>query len=130
MSIRGKSALGLISIIAAFGLISLDSAEARGCRRGAPAGWCEPQAVPLYGNYPWYGATYYMATVPPYPYPYVYIPRGYYGYWPRYDWPYWGWGRRWGWPRGAYYAAPGPAYAPADCGGGCGGGYYGRPYLK
>ncbi len=88
---RVKSALAVISVVVAFGLASHSPAEAGWCRRGAPPGWCGPQTVRHYVYYPNYRNVYYMATFAPDPYPYVYVPRG---YWPRYERPYWRYGRR------------------------------------
>ncbi len=108
---RVKSALALISVIAAFGVASPSSAEAGWCRRGAPVGWCGPQTVRHFVYYPQYRNVYYMATFGPDPYPYVYMPRG---YWPRYERPYWRYGRRY-WRRrrwARYYAVPAPRPVP------------------
>jgi hypothetical protein len=112
---RVKSALALISVAVAFGLAGQSSAEAGWCRRGAPPGWCGPEPVSHYVYYPYYrNSYYYMTTFAPYdPYPSVYVPRG---YWPRYDRPFWRFGRRFWWPRRArYYAVPAPMPVPVGC---------------
>jgi hypothetical protein len=116
---RVKSALGLISIIAAVGLITPSAADAGWCHRRAPVGWCGPQRVTHYVYYPQYRNVYYMATFAPDPYPYVYVPRG---YWPRYERPYWRYGRRYWAPRRARYY-PVPAPIPVPVGGCCRGEY-------
>jgi len=104
---RLKSALAAISIAVALGLASQGSAEAGWCR-GAPRGWCGPQPVRHFLYFPNYYNVYYMATFAPDPYPYAYMP---YGYWPRYQRPYSRYARR-------YWSRPcrggcGQAYAPA-----------------
>jgi len=116
---RVKSALGLISIIAAVGLITPSAADAGWCHRRAPVGWCGPQRVTHYVYYPQYRNVYYMATFAPDPYPVVYVPRG---YWPRYERPYWRYGRRYWAPRRARYY-PVPAPIPVPVGGCCRGEY-------
>jgi len=126
---QSKTMLAVISITAAFGLASQTSAEAGWCR-GAPRGWCGPQTVRHYVYYPQYYNVYYMATFAPDPYPYVYVPRG---YWPRYDRPYSRYGRRYwdrGWGRARAYYVPQPYYVPVGgCYRGCGRAHYGG-YLK
>jgi len=124
---RLKSTLAVVGIAIAFGLASQTPAEAC-CRRG---GWWGPQPVRHYVYYPNYYNIYTMATFGPDPYPYVYIPRG---YWPRYQRPYASYGRRywrgrrsWGCCGGrpaAYYVVPQPI--PVPVGVGC----CGRGYLK
>jgi hypothetical protein len=127
--------LVLISLAVALGMASQTSAEAGWCR-GAPRGWCGPQPVRHWVYYPNYYNVYYMATFAPDPYPYVYVPRG---YWPRYERPYARYGRRywygrrtWGCCGGAaaYYVVPQPVPVPVGgCYRGCGRAYYGG-YLK
>ena len=122
---RVKSALAVISLAAAIGLTSIGPAEARWCRRGAPAGWCGPQPVRHFVYYPQYRNTYSVATFGPDPYPYVYMPRG---SWPHYQRPYWRyWRRAWTPRRDSYYyvpaAAPVPAPMPVPVGSCCGGRY-------
>jgi len=108
---RVKSALGLVSVVAAFGLVTPSAAEAGWCRR---AGFCGPQPVRHYIYYPQYRNTYYMANFAPQPYPSVYIPRG---YWPRYERPYYVYGRRaWTPRRESYYVVPEPMPVPVERG--------------
>ena len=97
-----KSAVAAAGIAVAVsmtpGLPGTPSAEAGwGCR--GPAGWCGPQPVRHFLYFPNYYNTYYMATFAPDPYPYVYMPRG---YWPRYERPYSRYQRRYWTPRRAY----------------------------
>jgi len=130
---RVKSVLAVIGVAVALGLASQTPAEA--CCRRAPTGWWGPQPVRHYVYYPNYYNVYYMATFAPDPYPYVYIPRG---YWPRYQRPYARYGRRyWSGRRSlgccggaaAYYVVPQPIPVPVGgCRWGCGRRSYG--YLK
>jgi hypothetical protein len=119
---RVNNALVVISVVIAFGLTTLTSAEARRCRRGAPPQWCGPQAVYHYMYYPRFRNVYYMAQFGPDPYPYPYVPRG---YWPRYENPFWSypgayWYPNWAPNRPRYYAVPEPMPVPVEgCGYGC-----------
>jgi len=124
---RVKNAVAVISVAIAIGLTSHSPAEAGRCRR-APPGWCGPAAVAHYLYYPGYYNAYYPAPmVGPDPYPYPYMPRG---YWSRNDNPFWSypaayWYPNWAPNRPRYYAVPGPMPVPV---GGCGG--CGPRYLK
>lgn len=110
---RLRNTLAAIGVAVAFGLAG-QTAEAGWCR-GAPAGWCGPQPVRHYIYSPNYYNVYYMATFAPDPYPYAYVPLG---YWPRYERPYWRyrrpyWTPRWGGCCGAAaYYVPQPYYVP------------------
>lgn len=137
---RVKSALAVMGVAVAFGLASHAPAEAGGWCWGPSPGPCDRAAVRDYiYPQPQYRNMYYMATFAPDPYPYVYIPRG---YWPRYRRPYGRYGRRYWrrWRRSArrlglgccgapVYAVPRPVPVPVDCGWRCRRGY-GRGYLK
>jgi hypothetical protein len=116
-----KSVLAAVGIAAASSLISQAPAEAGWCW-GPNPGPCNRGVVVHNIYYPNYYNVYYMATFAPDPYPYVYVPRG---YWPRYERPYrryarryWAprryWGPRWGGccAPAAYYAYPVPAPMP------------------
>jgi hypothetical protein len=119
LSMQVKSALAAISVAAALSLTVQAPVEAGWCR-GAPVGFCRPAPVRHWIWSPNYYNVYYMATFAPDPYPYVYMPRGYWGY---YDRPYARYGRRYWAPRWAR-AYPVPAPVPVPVGGCCGG------YLK
>jgi hypothetical protein len=118
---RLKSTLAALGLAVAFGLAMSSTAEAC-CRRGPPPGWWGPQPVSHFVYYPRYYNAYYLATFPPSPTPYVYMPLG---YWPRYERPYWRYHRRY-WarrPRGCcaapVYAVPQPVPVPVVTGGCC-----------
>jgi hypothetical protein len=136
-SMRLKSTLALIGLAVAFGLAGNAPASAGGCR-----GWGGPCGAPVVRHhlyYPNYYNVYYAATFAPDPYPYVYVPRG---YWPRYERPYRRYARRyWSGVRTmgccdrsratAYYAypVPAPVPVPVGCGWRCRGDFAGG-YLK
>lgn len=112
---RLKSTLAALGLAVVFGLASQTTAEAC-CRRAPPpAGWWGPPAVSHFVYYPRYYNVYNLATFPPNPEPYAYMP---YGYWPRYERPYRRYARRY-WRRRAgccaaraYYPVPAPMPVP------------------
>jgi hypothetical protein len=115
---RVRNALAVISVVIATGLTCYSPAEARGCRRAFP-GWCGRQAAVAHYLYvPAYRNEYYVApVVGPDPYPYPYMPRG---YWSRGNNPFWSysaayWYPNW-WPnRPRFVAVPAPMPVPVDC---------------
>jgi len=112
-----RSLLAVTGLALVLGLASQKPAEAGGCRGYGP---CGPPVVNHYVYYPWYqNNVYYMATFGGDPYPYVYVPRG---YWPRYSRPYGRYARRY-WARrrwggccagAAYYPVPAPMPVPVE----------------
>lgn len=113
---RFKSALAGIAIAATLGLAGPAPAEAGWYRGGPPAGWGVVQPVQHWVYYPQYQNVYYMATIAPYPYPLVYLPRGY-------------WERPYYYAPAAYY--PGWGYPAGGCYRACGRRHYHRGgYIK